>query len=114
MDSRFVPNKKTLGVLLGLISAISFGIMSVLVKVYSIRFPSSELMFFRGTIGGLLLFLKALPDIDVLFHKSGGVLWVRFFCGAGSILCLFHNLQVASVGDAVSLASLSPLFVASL
>ena len=45
------------GIIMAVMSSLTFSIMNVLVKLVSTRIPSSEITFFRGLIGTILVLI---------------------------------------------------------
>jgi len=102
---------RSVGVLAGVFSAISFGSMNFCIKYGSLKMESSDILFFRNIIGLVILTPFVYASIPVLLKKDNYILWVRFTFGGLSTLCLFYNLNKSSIGTALSLANFSPVFI---
>lgn len=99
------------GVLLAIMSSMTFSIMNVLVKLVSQRIPSSEITFFRGFIGTVLvlIFMKAK---NIKFSgKERGILWLRGILGGSYMLVYFYAISKLKLGDLSILVQLSGVFV---
>ncbi len=94
-----------------LLSAVAFAAMNGLVK-YLNDFNAYELVFFRS-VGTLVLTMGYLiyNKIDLLGNKRG-LLITRGVAGAISLLLFFYSLKYLSLGTAVVLRYLSPIFAA--
>lgn len=94
-----------------LISTSSFAIMNALVK-YLHDFNPYELVFFRS-LGTLIITMSMLSyfKINKLGNKHG-LLILRGFLGAVSLILFFASLKYLKVGTAVTLRYLSPIFAA--
>jgi len=94
-----------------LISAVAFTLMNVFVK-YLIHLSVYQIVFFRS-IGTLFFTIPFLlkNNISMLGNKKG-LMVLRGVVGATSMTLFFISLNYLSVGSAVSLRYLSPIFAA--
>lgn len=94
-----------------LLSAVAFAVMNGLVK-YLQDFNAYELVFFRS-VGTFVLTMAYLiyNRIDLLGNKRG-LLITRGVAGAVSLLLFFYSLNYLSLGTAVVLRYISPVFAA--
>ncbi|MBN8192005.1 DMT family transporter [Bacillus sp. NTK074B] len=98
------------GVLLAVLSSLTFSIMNALVKGVGDSIPSSEVVFFRSIIGALLIFLF-MKKKSVPFSRSGiPMLMLRGMLGAFYLLAYFYTISKITLADASILAHLSPFF----
>lgn len=102
---------KNKGVFLGLIAAFCFALMNVLIKITATEFEAAQVMFARGIVGIIILTPFIIKEIPKLFNKTTGLLWLRFFSGAGSIFFLFYNVQVSGAGVGTALGKIEAIFV---
>jgi len=100
------------GVFYGIISALSFALMSVLVKKVGDRLPSIELIFFRFATSFILL----LPWI--LFNRTFSLkitqsfrYMIRILAALLALFLLFYSLKFIPLVDALLLNNTAPLFV---
>lgn len=102
---------RNLGILCGILSAVSFGVMNVIVNESATHLPHSEMAFARGALGFVVLSPFLVSNFKILISRRGWILWARSLAGAVSVVCIFFNLKHAGVGDAAALSNLSALFV---
>lgn len=99
------------GIVAGLLSSLSYGLMSFLVHFSSGRVPTTEVTFAVGVVGCLLLLPLVSRDLPILLRREGKFIWMRNVAGSISIVCLAWNLQHTSVAIANTLFNISPLLV---
>ena len=94
-----------------LIAGLLFSCMGVLVKLGSVYFSSTELVFYRSIIGFLIISviigIKRLP-ISTLHWKNH--CW-RGLSGLCSLLMFFYCITKLPLATAVTLSYTSPLFL---
>ena len=94
-----------------LIAGLLFSCMGVLVKLGSVYFSSTELVFYRSIIGFLIISviigIKRLP-ISTLHWKNH--CW-RGLSGLSSLLMFFYCITKLPLATAVTLSYTSPLFL---
>ncbi|KAI7861661.1 hypothetical protein BDF14DRAFT_1738096 [Spinellus fusiger] len=115
-QSKIPQQNESLGLLLMLLSAFGFSIMSLLVKIGGARFPSSEIVFARSIIQTLLgLAGCALLSINPLGDPKIR-LWLVFRGCVGSIglALFFYSVTKLSLADATVIFFLGPTFTAIL
>lgn len=96
-----------------LLSTLSFAFMNALVK-YLVEYSAFQLVFFRS-IGSLLItysFLKAKKISP--FGNQKKLLLIRAITGATSMLLFFWSVHYITIGSAVTLRYISPIFAALL
>lgn len=99
------------GIVAGVLSSLSYGLMAFLVHFSSGRVPTTEVTFAVGVVGCFLLLPLISRDLPILLHQKGKFIWMRNVAGSISIVCLAWNLQHASVAIANTFFNISPLFV---
>ena len=93
------------------ISITAFAVMNALVK-YLTTFNVYQIVFFRS-IGTVAITVPlALKSGVNFFGKNKKLLLLRGLLGVVSLTCFFQSLNYLSVGTAVSLRYLSPIFAA--
>jgi drug/metabolite transporter (DMT)-like permease len=107
-----VNRKINQGVLYMLISALCLSFMSAMAKVLASSLPTIEIVFFRNSIGIILIMLTffKLP-----LNQSGGkpiLLFFRAFIGLIAMLSFFYNIANITLADAVTYSRMSPIFTA--
>ena len=100
------------GVLYMLISALCLSCMAAMAKVLANHLPTIEIVFFRNSIGVVLIMLTffKLP-----LKQSGGKPFLLFFraaIGLIAMLSFFYNIANISLADAVTYSRMSPIFTA--
>jgi drug/metabolite transporter (DMT)-like permease len=106
--------KHSLGYLIALASALSYGVMSFFVHWNPAHFPPSQLVAVRSVFGITVLFPFVRHEIGKLFRRDSAVIWIRSATGSVGIMCYFISLQGTSSSNANLLFSTSPIFVALL
>jgi len=99
------------GILAGLLSSLSYGLVAFLVHFSSGQVPTTEVTFALGMVGCFLLLPLVARDLPILLRREGKFIWMRNVAGSISIVCLAWNLQHTSVGVANALFNISPLLV---
>lgn len=95
------------------LSALSFATMGALAK-YSKGFSFFQILFFRGTISALFIFLTATKAELNFFGKSWNSkrkLFIRSLLGTTGAVAYFFAIQKLNLADAVLLNNLSPIWV---
>jgi drug/metabolite transporter (DMT)-like permease len=100
------------GVLYMLISAMCLSLMASMAKILANNLPTIEIVFFRNSIGILLIMLTfyKLP-----LKQSGGkplLLFFRAAIGLIAMLSFFYNIANITLADAVTYSRMSPIFTA--
>lgn len=111
LNSRSKYDAHTVGIAAGIMSAACFGLTGTLVNRLADSVPASEITFFRGAVGVILLFVFVRHRLPSLFRNDAASIWIRAVAGATSILCFSWNLQLSDVGTANILFNLSLIFV---
>ncbi|MBU2997283.1 DMT family transporter [Cellulophaga baltica] len=101
--------KKALGFMI--LSTMSFTLMNTIVK-YLVHIPAYEIVFFRS-LGTLVLTMSYLlkNKISILGNKRK-LLILRGVVGVTSMTLFFMSLKYLSIGTAVSLRYIAPIFAA--
>ena len=109
-----MSGSKTRAVTLMLLSALSFSIMQVFVKMSSTEVGTFEQVFFRNLvsmiIAGITVYREKL-DLIPEIKKGGLTLWGRSFFGFLGIVLFFYATGHARQADVVMLNRASPVFV---
>ena len=109
-----MSGSKTRAVTLMLLSALSFSIMQVFVKMSSTEVGTFEQVFFRNLvsmiIAGITVYREKL-DLIPEIKKGGLTLWGRSFFGFLGIVLFFYATGHARQADVAMLNRASPVFV---
>lgn len=103
--------RRRTGAVLALSSALAFSVMGYLAKYLSREMPSTEIAFFRASIGVLILLPWTVHQMHRLLVPEAKLLVLRGVAGAGSALCYFWTMAKTSVANARAIADIAPLFV---
>lgn len=99
------------GVIFAMLSSLIFSVMNALVKEVSSTIPSSEVAFFRGLIGTVIIWFM-MRHSEVAFSRRGiSMLVLRGVLGALYLIAYFYTISKIPLTDASILAHLSPIFV---
>ncbi|MDD3026856.1 MAG: DMT family transporter [Erysipelotrichaceae bacterium] len=103
---------KTKGIILIIMSALGFALMSVFVR-YSGAIPSIQKSFFRNLIAFIvsLFFVARTPGKVNLTRRSWPSLILRSVAGTAGIIANFYAVDHLLIADASMLNKLSPFFV---
>lgn len=104
----------SIGFLYGILSALSYGVMSFLVHWNPNHVPSDELAFLRGIVSFFLLLPFCYFEIPSYFRSGSLSLWMRSITGALGLLCYYYVLQGTVSANANLMYSSSPVFVSLL
>lgn len=99
------------GVLLAVLASFTFSVMNALVKEASATLPAAEIVFFRSSIGTLLIYLLMRQAGVALSRQGVPMLLVRGVMGALYLVCYFYAIAHIPLADASILAHMSPFFV---
>ncbi|QYD68766.1 DMT family transporter [Paraburkholderia edwinii] len=99
------------GVLLAILASFTFSIMNALVKEASATLPASEIGFFRGVIGSVLVYLLMLREKVSFSNQDVPMLLIRGLLGALYLVCYFFSIAHIPLADASILAHMSPVFI---
>ena len=66
------------GITMAVMSSLTFSIMNVLVKLVSTRIPSSEITFFRGLIGTILVLIFMKVQKVKFSNKENKILYTLY------------------------------------
>lgn len=104
------------GMLWMALSSSLFAVMNVLTRLASARVPWSEVAAVRTTVGALVAVGFALGRGSGLRIHDRKLSWARSLFGTAAMLCGFYAMGTPAIalGDAVTLASTSPIFIALL
>ncbi|KAG0164896.1 hypothetical protein DFQ30_009249 [Apophysomyces sp. BC1015] len=108
--------KEMLGLLLMLLSAFAFSIMSMFVKICSANFPSFQIVFARSIVQ---LFLGLMGCAAININPLGkrdlrGLLVTRGMVGAISLALFYYSITQLPLPDATVVYFLGPTFTAIL
>lgn len=107
-----MDNKINDGLKYMLVSALCLAIMGSMAKVLSSNLPTIEIVFFRNSLGVILICISILKSP---LKQVGGkplLLFFRAFIGLIAMLSFFYNIANISLSDAVTYSRLSPIFTA--
>ncbi|MGL5124218.1 MAG: DMT family transporter [Fusobacteriaceae bacterium] len=102
------------GALYMCLSALSFATMGALAKTSSSEFSGSQILFFRGIVSALFIYITATKSD---FNFLGGnfenkkLLFYRSLLGTLGAICYFYAIKNMILADAVLLNNLSPIWV---
>lgn len=99
------------GIIMAVMSSLTFSIMNVLVKLVSTRIPSSEITFFRGLIGTILVLIFMKVQKVKFSNKENKILYLRGLLGGIYMLTYFYAISKLKLGDVSILVQLSGVFV---
>jgi drug/metabolite transporter (DMT)-like permease len=93
-----------------------FAVMNLLVRLASARLPWAEVAAGRSLVGAVVVVLVARAQGARLVTHDRSLAWGRSLFGTGALLCGFFAMGWPGLplGDAVTLAALSPVFIAAL
>ncbi|MGL4687493.1 MAG: DMT family transporter, partial [Fusobacteriaceae bacterium] len=95
-------------------SALSFATMGALAKTSSSEFSSSQILFFRGIISAIFIYITAnKSDLNFLggSNEKKKLLFYRSLLGTLGAICYFYAIKNLFLADAVLLNNLSPIWV---
>ncbi len=95
------------------LGALLFASMGVCVKIASAWFGSAELVFYRGLIGMLLLWLLARRQVITLATRYPGMHAWRSLIGVASLGAWFYAIAHMPLAAAVTLNYMSSVWVAA-
>ncbi|WP_016600489.1 DMT family transporter, partial [Yersinia pestis] len=98
------------GALLAILASLIFSVMNVLVKTIADEIPTGEIVFFRSSIGCLLIGLLMYQRGIAFSREDRPLLVLRGTMGALYLICYFYSIAHLTLADASMLAYLSPFF----
>ncbi|AGE17933.1 DMT family transporter [Serratia marcescens] len=98
------------GVLLAIFASLIFSVMNALVKTISDAIPTGEIVFFRSSIGCLLVLLLMYRHRIAFSRVDRPLLVLRGTMGGLYLICYFYSIAHLTLADASMLAYLSPFF----
>tara|TARA_B100000686_G_C16782472_1_gene972893 strand:- start:1305 stop:2156 length:852 start_codon:yes stop_codon:yes gene_type:complete len=94
-----------------LVAGLFFSFMGVLVKLGSVYFSSTELVFYRSLIGFFIIcVIVGIKRYSILTSHWKNHFW-RGFSGVSSLLMFFYCITKLPLATAVTLSYTSPLFL---
>jgi drug/metabolite transporter (DMT)-like permease len=103
-------NSAVTGILYAITSSFIFSIMNAFVKMAAGSIPSNEIVFFRSSIGTILILYFMKKD-KIEFSKKGiPMLLLRGCCGAFYMIFYFYTIATIPLLDSIVLINTSPLF----
>ncbi len=104
-------NKKYLGVILIIMSALCFALMNMFVRL-SGDIPTVQKSFFRNFVALIFAFIILKKNHIPLRWKKGNLKFhlIRASCGTLGILCNFYAVDHMNISDASMLNKMSPFF----
>ena len=104
----------TKGTIFMCLSALSFATMGAFTKVSSGEFSPYQLIFFRGIVSAIFIFLITKKDELNFFGKTSNskkMLFYRSLLGTAGAVCYFIAIKNLFLANAVLLNNLSPIWV---
>lgn len=98
------------GALLAISSSLIFSIMNALVKLISDVIPTGEIVFFRSSIGCLIIVMLMVSKGIAFSKEDRSLLVLRGVAGALYLICYFYSIAHLPLADASLLVYLSPIF----
>jgi drug/metabolite transporter (DMT)-like permease len=108
MDKRYLLH----GFLPAFLSACSFAVMAMFIKIASSELPAPQLVFFRSVVGLLIILPIVLPR-GIQFIRTP-VLHLHMFRGFVSLCamtCFFYAIGHVGLSESTLLNATSPLFI---
>lgn len=94
------------------LAAVSFGIMSTLIRLGSEELHPFQIAFFRNFFGAMVMIPWLVRGgFRTLKTERIGLYWCRGFLGAATMLAFFWTITVMPLAEVVSLSFTAPLFV---
>ncbi|MCX6257539.1 MAG: DMT family transporter [Bacteroidia bacterium] len=105
-------SNKSRAIILMLLTALSFAIMAVMVKMAG-SIPTMEKMVFRNVISVIIAFITIRKTGDRLFGKKENQRWLfaRAFFGTAGMFLSFYAISHLYLADASMLNNLAPFVV---
>lgn len=97
-----------------IVASFLFACMGVCVKLGSDEFSTGELVFYRGAVGLLMMWVVARLGGVPLRTPHWRLQLSRGFSGSLALMCYFFALGILPLASAVTLSYTSPIFVALL
>jgi drug/metabolite transporter (DMT)-like permease len=96
------------------VASALFAVMNLLVRLASARVPWAEVAAARSLVGAAVVVVVARAQGARLTTHDRRLSWGRSLFGTGALLCGFFAMGFPGLplGDAVTLAALSPIFIA--
>ena len=91
-----------------------FSFMAYFVRVARSEYSTGQLIFARALAGVLIFGYLCRRDLKKLVTAVALPLWGRAVFGGLSVACFFFNLRDCSLGTAIVMTNLSPVFVSVL
>ncbi|BEM37690.1 membrane protein [Serratia marcescens] len=98
------------GALLAIFASLIFSVMNALVKTISDAIPTGEIVFFRSSIGCVLVLLLMYRHRIAFSRVDRPLLVLRGTMGGLYLICYFYSIAHLTLADASMLAYLSPFF----
>ncbi|QBY46456.1 DMT family transporter (plasmid) [Arsenophonus nasoniae] len=98
------------GALLAIFASLIFSVMNTLVKIIADDIPTGEIVFFRSSIGCLLVLLLMYRYGVVFSREDRPLLVLRGAMGGLYLICYFYSIANLTLADASMLVYLSPFF----
>jgi drug/metabolite transporter (DMT)-like permease len=112
MSSAGSAFRLTAGVRAMLVAALSFSVMSVLVKLAGERLPTAQIVLARGIVT-LVMSIWAIQRANLpLWGARKGLLVLRGAFGFGGLFCYFHAVTHLPLADATVLHFTNPVLSA--
>ena len=111
VETRHIPLFSDIGLLYGLLAALSLAVMAFLVHTLAGQVPSSQILLLRSLFIALGLVSFAWQHIYLAFRAGALPLWLRAIAGSIGIWLYYQNLQNTTAANATLLHGCSRLFI---
>jgi drug/metabolite transporter (DMT)-like permease len=101
-----IMSSKSKGFLFGILAALFFALLNVIVKAYGTQFPAAEILFARSVVGITFFTPFVFKNIRLLLNKKYYLAWIRFFTGALAVYAVFYNTQLNGASFAIVMSTL--------
>jgi len=99
------------GILYMLASALISALNGALTKILSLDMSALEVVFFRNTIGVVLILFALKHTPAKLFEGKISLLFMRGMFGFMAMILFFYTIATIPLGEAITLNKTSPFFV---
>lgn len=108
-DGNGIDKLDRYGIAWGLAQASLASAMALLASQPPLGIGAFEIVMHRSVFAMIALMPWVLRETPSLLRRQSYAVWLRAFCGAGGVLCLFHNIVHTTAPMAALLASMSPV-----
>lgn len=105
-----MKKNKHVGIILIILSALFFSLMSTTVKSVN-EFPLVQKVFFRNLIGVIILSIFVMKDKGILKVNNKKLMFGRCAFGLTGVFLYYKSISMLNLSEAVVINKLSPFFV---